>query len=219
MKLEKLNINKIKYSLYFDKGVFKPTGTTSFLLNAFFLKNKKIFNKKILDLGCGSGIISVIINDKFNKNKIHASDLSKNSAKCCVANFKKYKIDGIVKKGSLLNPWKNYKFDIIINDISGISSEVAKKSNWFKNVPSSTGIDGTKLTISIIKNSKFFLEKNGKLILPIISLSDTKKILDMAKKNFNKVKTISKNQWFLPKELEKNSELLFKLKKKKENRI
>lgn len=37
----------------------------------------------------------------------------------------------------------------------------------------------------------------------------------MAKKNFKKVKTISKNQWFLPKELEKNSELLFKLKKKK----
>ena len=54
-------------------------------------------------------------------------------------------------------------FDFIINDISGISSLLAKKSKWFANIPSDTGIDGTKLTISIIKDSYKNLSKKGKL--------------------------------------------------------
>ena len=86
----------------------------------------------------------------------------------------------------MLNPWLNYKFDFIINDVSGISSIVAKKSKWFKNVPALTGVDGTRLTITVIKNSIKFLNKNGCLYLPLISLSNEKKIIDVAKKYFKK---------------------------------
>ncbi len=215
MNLKKIEVNKNIYSLFFNKGVFKPTATTTFILNGFLLKNKKIINKKILDLGCGSGVISIVINNKLSQNYFYASDLSKNSIECCNANFKKYKINGLIKKGSLLIPWKNYKFDYIINDISGISSVIAKKSNWFKNVPSSSGIDGTKLTLSIIKKANKNLNPKGKLYLPLISLSDTNKIINYAKKKFKKIKTISINNWFLPKEIEKHKILLTKLKKNK----
>ena len=76
----------------------------------------------ILDLGCGSGIVSIIINDKLENNIFYASDLSKNSIVCCDKNFKKFKIKGIIKSGSLFKPWTDKKFDFIINDISGISS-------------------------------------------------------------------------------------------------
>ena len=96
----------------------------------------------------------------------------------------------------MFKPWSKYKFNYIINDISGISSTIAKKSKWFRYVPSSSGIDGTKLTIKIIKDSFKYLDKNGKIYLPLISLSNTKRVLNFAKKKFNKIKVVSKNQWF-----------------------
>ncbi len=217
MKLNKIKINKKIYKIYLPNGVFKPTATTKFLLNGFFSRNKKIRKKKILDLGCGSGIVSVVVNKKFKSNIFFASDLSSKAINCCRKNFSYSKIKGVVKKGSLLRPWEKNKFDIILNDISGVSEDIAKKSLWFRNIPVSTGNDGSKLTISVIKNSSNFLNNKGKLYLPIISLSNEKKIVYYAKKKFKKVKIISSDSWFLPKEIEKYNKLLFKL--KKENKI
>ena len=201
MNLKKIKINDKFYNLYFKKGVFEPTATTSFLINGFLFKNSKVVNKKILDLGCGSGIVSIVLNHKVKDNSFSASDLNQASLDCATKNFKKFKIKGTVKKGDLLKPWAGNKFDYIINDISGISSLLAKKSKWFVNIPSD------------IKDSYKNLSKKGKLYLPLISLSNTNKIIKIAKKTFNKVKIISENKWFLPKEIEKHKKLLEKLKK------
>ena len=213
MNLRKIRINDKFFNLYFKKGVFEPTATTSFLINGFIFRNPKVINKHILDLGCGSGIVSVVLNHKFDDNLFSASDLNQASLDCATKNFNKFKIKGTVKRGDLLKPWVGTKFDYIINDISGISSALAIKSKWFINIPSDTGIDGTKLTISIIKDSNKNLSKKGKLYLPLISLSNTNKIIKIAKKTFNKVKIISDNKWFLPKEMEIHSDLLKKLKR------
>ena len=112
----------------------------------------------------------------------------------------------------MFKPRSKCKFNYIINDISGISSTIAKKSKWFRYVPSSSGIDGTKLTIKIIKDLKY-LDKNGKLYLPLISLSNTKKVLNFAKKKFNKIKVVSKTNGSSQTIL-KIPDLLFKMKKK-----
>ena len=129
-------------------------------------------------------------------------------------NFKYHKLNGLVKIGSLFNPWENLKFDYILNDVSGVSDVIAKKSKWFKKIPSNSGSDGTKLTLIVIKTSSKYLKSKGKLYLPIISLSNEKKIINYSKKYFKKIKIVSSNDWFLPIELEKYKRLLFKLKKK-----
>ena len=48
-----------------------------------------------------------------------------------------------LRRGSFVIFGCGYKFDIIVDDISGISEEVAKLSKWFENVPCNAGIDGT----------------------------------------------------------------------------
>ena len=207
----KINNTSIKLSI--GAKVFKPTATTTFLLkDASKLVNK---SKDILDLGCGSGVIGVFVNRlNKNKNKIFASDVSVDAVDCARKNFEKYRCNYELKKGSLFSPWKNKKFDLIINDVSGISEKLAKNSSWFKNVPCKTGADGTALTLKIISSSNKYLNKGGGIIFPIISLSNTKKIDYLLKKKFKKIKIMSNNYWFLPNELNKNTNKLIEMKKK-----
>jgi len=208
-------INNTSIKLFIGIKVFKPTATTTFLLrDAAKLVNK---SKDILDLGCGSGVIGVCVNKlnkNKNKNKIFASDVSVDAVDCARKNFEKYRCNYELKKGSLFLPWKNKKFDLIINDVSGISEKLAKNSSWFKNVPCKTGADGTALTLKIIDSSKKYLNKGGGIIFPIISLSNIKKIENLLKKKFKKIKIMSNNYWFLPNELNKNTNKLIEMKKK-----
>ena len=54
--LEKIKINKKTIKLFISKKIFTPNLTTNLLVDAC---NKIINkNKKVLELGCGSGIIS-----------------------------------------------------------------------------------------------------------------------------------------------------------------
>jgi methylase of polypeptide subunit release factors len=204
-----------KINFYINNKVFIPTGTSSMLYDAALRYFSP--NKTTLELGCGIGIIGIALSKKkSSKTKIYMSDLSKEACKLAKKNLLKYKINHDLRCGKLFDPWKNanLKFDLIINDVSGISSQVSKISPWFKNVPCNSGSDGTLLTNLILKKSKNFLSKNGKLIFPIISLSNKKKIITQLKKNFKTFKIISTQKWPFPQEMIKKKNFLINLKKK-----
>ncbi len=178
MQLKKKKIRFYELDFYKSDQSFEPTGTSELLVQSSskFIKQ----NKKILDFGCGIGVVGISI---FKKNKIkshlYASDISKSSVKLSKLNAIKHKVKMIAKVGNLFDPWKGEKFDIILNDVSGISQKIAKVSPWFKNTSCVTGDDGTALTIKIISEAKKYLNKNGAIIFPVLSLSDKKKLLDM----------------------------------------
>ena len=212
MKIVKINKSKLK--LFISDKVFKPTATTEFLVRDALLKIKKPID--ILDLGCGTGVVGILVSKLLkNKNKVYASDVSNEAIKIAKKNFKMHKCNFELKKGTLLNPWKKKKFDLIINDVSGISQIIAKKSKWFKNVPCNSGADGTKLTLKIINSSSSHLNKNGAIIFPIISLSNSNKIFSNLKKKFKNFKVLSSNFWFLPDDLNIYKKKLLEMRKKK----
>lgn len=216
MNINKKNfkINNSKLTLYSSSKTFTPTATTDFLLKDALTIIKKPMD--VLDLGCGTGIIAIMINKHLkNKRKIYASDVSVAANKIARKNFELHKCKFDLRKGSLFAPWKNKKFDLIVNDVSGISETIAKKSKWFKNVPCQSGSDGTKLTLKIISSSIKHLNKNGAIIFPIISLSNGNKVINKLKQKFTKVRILSKNNWFLPNDLELYKEKLSIMKKKK----
>lgn len=225
-----MNKNCIKYSLNKNKkneyirlitnnGVFKPTETTKFLLEAIIKKfpTKKKIN--ILDLGCGNGVVGIYLLKKYkNINSLGFADTSlkailNTKANCELNKISKKKIKFF--KSNVFNNIGDYKFDIIINDISGVSYRIAKISNWFKNVPCESGDDGTKLTLNVLKNFKFFLNSNGTMFLPLISFSNVKKVFDFMKKKKIKNKLISTNEWPIPKDMYKHISIMKKLKKSK----
>ena len=78
-KVKKLNFN----------GIFKPTDTTRLLVNASQRYLKK--NQRILDLGCGSGVITYLIYNKNLNQKYYLSDLHAKAVEKSKINLKKKK--------------------------------------------------------------------------------------------------------------------------------
>ena len=201
-----------------NKSVFKPTETTKFLLESVIKKfpKKKV---KVLDLGCGSGVVGIYLLKKFkNITLMTFTDISEKAIRntkenCKLNNISKKKIQFF--KSSVFDNIKNLEFDIIINDISGISYKVAKISGWFKNIPCESGDDGTKLTLNVLKNFKLFLKPKGSMFFPIISLSNEKKVFRYLKKIKVKNEMVSINKWPIPKDMYKHSTIFKKLKSSK----
>ncbi|MFL2887636.1 MAG: hypothetical protein CNC06_01335 [Pelagibacterales bacterium MED-G40] len=197
-----------------EKKVFTPNATTKLLVDSTL----KILKKKsdILDLGCGTGYVGLSVAKKIKfKNNYYFSDLSKKAVELCKKNAKKNRIKIYAKVGSMYNPWEEKKFDLIIESISAIAKKVAVISPWYKNgIPCDCGEDGTELVNDVLKVTKKYLKKNGKLIFPIVTLSNKQKILKTANKYFKNVKLIISKDWPLPKSMYSKKKLLERLKKK-----
>ena len=198
------------------KKVFTPNATSNLVVE----ETVKLIKKKItiLDLGCGDGNIGInIFKRKKNKiKKFYFSDLSKKATNKCKKNLKKEKLIAEVKDGSMFIPWKDKKFDYIVESVSAISEPVANVSPWYnKNIPCESGLDGTKLINHILISAEKYLNKNGKIIFPIVSFSKKEKIINLAKKKYKNVKMLSQKDWPLPKTMYKHVKEFEKLKKKK----
>ena len=211
--MNKIDFDKLSKSIFVDKNIFKPNLTSQLSFETAILEIKNNF--KVLDLGCGSGIIGIALLKNIPNLEMSCSDLDSNSIANAKKNFAQHKLVADIRKGNLFDPWLNKKFDYIINDVSAISSVIAKNSTWFGNkVPCDSGEDGSILTLSIIKKASIYLEKNGSMQIPLISLSNTKKIIQAAKEKFSEVKIIRSKDWFLPREMETLKETMYLLKSK-----
>ena len=206
-------IFKNNFSIFLNKSVFEPNLTTALLIKSA----SKIINKndKVLDLGCGSGIIGCYFYKKKIIKSIYASDLSKAAINCTIYNAKKLTDNYDIRLSDSLNKWKDEKFDLIINDVSGISSKLNDISSWFKFAPNESGKDGIKFTLNILNKYKNNVSAKGKLIFPVLGLSNRNKLIKFFKKNKIDYQILDKIEWPLPKNLLQHQDLLKKYKKDK----
>jgi 16S rRNA G1207 methylase RsmC len=191
-------------------GAFMPTGTTKLLIDA--VQRKIVKPVSLLDLGCGTGVVGLALHlHGLVKSPLYASDLSEPGVSCSKINLKRYECVSEVRNGSLFEPWLGNKFDVIVDDISGIAQEVAAVSPWFQGVPCKSGKDGTSLVADIIRQAPQYLTKQGQFFFPLISLSNVDILLNTAKENFNTIEMVARQEWPLPDELKQHMSLLEQL--------
>jgi len=202
--------NDREITLMSAPGAFMPTGTTKLLIEA--VQKKVVTPVSLLDLGCGTGVVGLALHlHGLVKSPLFASDLSEPGVNCSKVNTERYECMADVRSGSLFEPWLGHKFDVIVDDISGIAREVADVSPWFQGVPCDSGKDGTSLVVEIIQDAPQYLCEHGKFFFPVISLSNVDILLEVAKENFSTVEQISRQEWPLPDELKKHLPLLERL--------
>lgn len=116
----KYTINDKTFDFITDNGVFSKAKVdfgTDLMLKEFIKKNKNnLENKEILDIGCGYGVVSVILKSFYNKAKITLSDVNERALELSEENLKKYNINDftIIKSFAFDNINKN--FDIILSN-------------------------------------------------------------------------------------------------------
>ena len=118
--------------------VFKPTLTTLLLTEQVLSAGLEM--RTVLDLGCGSGPIAIGLALSWLTH-VFATDLMSKACKLAIKNVNLNHVEEKVTVlcGDLFEPIRQMKFDIIVDDVSGVAEEVAKISS----VPTGSAIGRT----------------------------------------------------------------------------
>ena len=176
LKIKKIK-QKIKgheFELYTGSGVFskeKIDKGTLVLAENMIIPN----NSKVLDIGCGIGILGVIAAKLFNANVV-MSDINKRAAMLAKMNCKLNNTECKIYHGNLYEPIKQNDFDVILSN------------------PPQTA--GKELCFRLIEESKNHLKNNGNLQLVARHNKGGKILSKKMEEVFGNVKVIAKKSGY-----------------------
>lgn len=124
--------------------------------------------EKVLEIGCGSGIISAVI--KANtKAAIFGIDINPHAAKCS-------RINGIeVIRGDLLDCIRG-KFDILIFNPPYVPTPDKERTDDWLNTALDGGYDGRKIIFRFLEDAGEHLVENGRILLLISSITGIEEV-------------------------------------------
>ena len=177
-------------------NVFHPTSTTVLLLRAARRVSERL-PRTTLDLGCGSGVVAVVLARVFGRAAaVSASDLSDAAVQLTQENAERNRVAIECRSGSLFDPWVGRRFDLIVDDVAGVAEPLDRLSGWYPNdVPSDAGPDGVRWILEILDQAGAHLEPEGRMVFPVLTLSREGAILDRARERFRTVKLLEE-QWY-----------------------
>jgi len=177
-------------------AVFYPTSTTSLLL-AGVRKFADPDAASALDLGCGCGIVAVVLAKLIApRAAIHASDISEDAVRLTRSNAECNGLKIDCRCGSTFEPWAGMKFDLIVDDVAGVSEPIARNSPWYPpQIHSDAGEDGVRWIVGILSSAPGFLTPRGQIFFPVLSLSSEERILAAARERFENVELLGE-QWY-----------------------
>ncbi|MHB8495655.1 MAG: methyltransferase [Casimicrobiaceae bacterium] len=169
-----------KVLLSTDPHLFRPTLTTTLLTE--HLQGANIENRTILDLGCGIGPIAIGL-AMAGAGHVYATDIMPQACALAFANAKLNHVADRIsfRHGNLFEPVQGLKFDMVVDDVSGVAEDVARLSAWFPPGVPSGGEDGTRYTVEILRQARGYLKPQGCLLFPVLSLSRRSRILEVAR--------------------------------------
>lgn len=160
---------KIKYkntTIGITPDVYEPCEDSFLLADAALSEIKD--TDSVLEVGCGSGIISAVIKANINTG-IVGIDISPYAVKCT-------KDNGIqVIRGDLLSCIKG-KFDVIIFNPPYLPTDEMEKEDGWMNAALDGGHDGRQVIYRFLDDVGTHLVNHGKIVMLVSSLTGIEKV-------------------------------------------
>ena len=183
-----------------DKNVLIPRPDSEHLVEQTLKLIKRDQTKKILDIGVGSGCLTISILKERPYCKCDAIDVSKKALKLAKMNANLHQLTDRIKfYKSDVDNFCNDKYDLIISNPPYINKHKIKylgAINYEPKIALDGGLDGLEVIRKVISKSKYLLKLNGKLILEIGSDQRYRVINFLKEKKFfinNIIKDYGKN--------------------------
>ena len=157
---------------------FEPNTVTQRIAEAAEIKP----GQEVLDLGCGVGPIGILA-AKQGAAHVDSTDIVPQAIGYARENVVTNKVDDIVTVhlGDLFETIGDKRYDVIINDVSGLQDLVSRISPWYPDPVPTGGEDGTDVVIRMMEESRDHLKPDGTLYFATSSLSNAPKIVDKAR--------------------------------------
>lgn len=163
--------NFYKRDFYVDERCLIPRWDTENIIDGVKKYSKRYNKPNILEIGPGSGAISITLALEIKDSFVTGADISNDALEVCKINLKNYKLDNVHFIQSNLFENINGKYDIIVSnppyirrkDLLKLQKEVQKEPT----LALDGGEDGLDFYKKITKESKDYLKENGILIFEI----------------------------------------------------
>lgn len=163
------------------------------LLLAKAVENIRLKSKKILDMGCGSGFLSVLM---ARDNSVTAADINEEAVKATRENAARNNVKLRALQSDLFSDIHEI-FDIIVFNPPYLPEpfSFAKKNPREKeSIQWDGGRSGRDAIEKFISSAKNHLNKNGKILLLISSLTGEKEVTRLFEKDGFKAGTIAREK-------------------------
>lgn len=190
-------INFYNYDFVIKKGVLIPRFETENLVKyTIEYINKNFKNPKIIDVGCGSGIIGITLKKEIPFSEVICTDINLKALRLTKINSKKMNVKIKILRKNLLTKI-NEKYDILISNPPYISKTEEIEPIVYKNEPHNALFakdNGLYFYNEIISSAAKNLNKKN-IIAFEIGMNQAKDISSIAKKYFPNAKVIIKKDF------------------------
>jgi len=158
-KITAFKVKGIEIKLIKDRKIYMPSAATRLIAENLH----EIDGLRVLDLGTGSGVLAILAS-KLGARNVVATDVSDRAIKIAKRNAEINGVEIDFRVGDLFNPVRGELFDLIICNPPMTPSPIQlRRFTW-------GGIDGRLILDRVIDEAPSHLRRNGRLILPVISL-------------------------------------------------
>lgn len=168
------------FAVRVDPGVFHPTHTSRTLADALEIHD----GDTVIDVGCGSGVLSFVA-ARLGAGRVIGSDISVPAVETATRNAADLGLSDVTefRVGSLLEPVRGERANVVIGDVSGIPDALGKLTGWFPDGHAG-GPTGAELPTAMLEGIDEVLVPGGSLYLPTGTIQNESRILEVATRIF-----------------------------------
>jgi len=176
----------IELNIEINEGVYAPSDDTFLLLSMIKVEG----NEKVLEIGCGSGIIS--LHCRAQGCDVLSTDKDEKALENTKMNAKKNDLNLSLKESCLFSNITDKNWDIIIFNPPYLPRDefLSKDDRW------DGGKKGDEIILRFLEEAEDYLKEDGKLFICYSSLSPKGRIDEVIEKRYEIVNTEQKNFFF-----------------------